>query len=93
MLLRQTDCSMRCKTNEWFCSYLKKRKQFVSIQNIMSSVKEILTGASQQLVFGPYFFLIYINDLHKSTRFSKTYHFTDDRNIIQSSLLLEKVPK
>ena len=32
-------------TIEWFWSYLKKRKQFVSIKNNMSSIKEISAGA------------------------------------------------
>ena len=34
---------IRGVSNEWFYSYLKKRKQFVSIENKMSSVKEIWT--------------------------------------------------
>ena len=71
--------------NEWFSSYLKKRKQFVSIDNNMSSVKEILTGVSQGSVLGPLLFLIYINYLHKSIRFSKTYHSADDTSFIQSN--------
>ena len=78
---------------EWFCSYLKKRKQFVSIQNNMSSTKEILTGVPQGSVLGPLLFLIYINDLHKSIRFSKTYHFADDTSIIQSNPLLDRLSK
>ena len=86
ILLRKLDYyGIRGIANEWFCSYLKKRKQFVSIQNNMSSIKEILTGVPQGSVLGPLLFLIYINDLHKSIRFSKTYHFADDTSIIQSN--------
>ena len=59
--------------NEFFCSYLKKRKQFVSKEINMSSLKEIL----KKSVLGPLLFLIYINDPPKSIRFSKKYHFVD----------------
>ena len=86
MLLQKLD-------NEWSCSYLKKRKQFVSIENNMSSVKEILTGVPQGSILGPLRFLIYINDLHKSIRFSKTYHFADDTSIIQSNPSLKRLSK
>ena len=59
----------------------------------MSSVKEILTGVPQVSVLGPLLFLIYIYDLHKSIRFSKTYHFADDTSIIQSNPSLERLSK
>ena len=59
----------------------------------MSSVKEILTGLPQGSVLGPLLFLIYINDLHKSIRFSKTYRFADDTSIIQSNPSLERLSK
>ena len=59
----------------------------------MSSVKEILTGVPQGSVLGPLLFLIYINDLHRSIRFSKTYHLADDTSIIQSNLSLERLSK
>ena len=78
---------------EWFCSYLKKKKHFVSIQNIMPSVKEILTGVPQGSILGPLLFLIYTNDLHKSIRFSKAYHLADDTSIIQSNPSLERLSK
>ena len=40
ILLRKFDnCDIRGITNKWFCSYLKKKKQFVSIQSNMSSLK------------------------------------------------------
>ena len=70
ILLRKLDYyCIKGIANEWFCSYFKKRKQFVSIENNMSSVKEILTGVPQGSVYGPLLFLIYINDLHKGIRF------------------------
>ena len=94
ILLRKLDYyGIRGIANEWFCSYLKKRKQFVSIQNNMSSIKEILTGVPQGSVLGPLLCLINIKDLHKSIRFSKTYHFADDTSIIQSNPLLDRLSK
>ena len=90
ILVRKLDCfGIKGIANKWFCSYLKKRKQFVSVQNNVSSVKEILTGFPQGSVQGSLLFLIYISDLQKSIRFSKTYHFADDTSIIQSKPLLD----
>ena len=40
--LRKVDYyGIRSIANEWFCSYPKKRKQFVNVENGMSSFKEI----------------------------------------------------
>ena len=59
----------------------------------MSLVKEILTGVPQGSVLGPLLFFIYDNDMYKSIRFSKTYHFSDDTSIIQSNPSLERLSK
>ena len=94
ILLRKRDYyGIRGIANEWFCSYLKKRIQFSSMENSMFSVIEILTGVPHGSVLGPLLFLIYINDLHKSITFSKTCHFADETNIIQSNPLLERLSK
>ena len=69
--------------NEWFCSYLTKRKQHVIIGNQVSTLNEISTEVPQGSV-RPLLFLIYIDDLHKYIKYYKTYHFGDDTSIIQS---------
>ena len=79
--------------NEWFCSYLTKRKQNVIIANQVSTLYEISTGVPQGSVLGPLLFLIYINDLHKCIKHPKTYHFADDTSIIQSHSLLQILSK
>lgn len=67
---------------ECFCSYLKSSKQFVSVYAFVSNTKHICTGVLQGSVLGPLLFLIYIHDLHTCTKYSKTYHFCDDTNIL-----------
>ena len=57
----------------------------------MSSVKEILTGVTQGSVLGPLVLLIFMNDLHKSIRFWKAYHFADDTSITQFNQSLERL--
>ena len=83
---------MRELSRDWFQSYLKNRKQFVSISNSTSNTEEINTGVPQGSVLGSLLFL-YINDLHKSVKHSKTYHFADDTNIMQSNKSLDVLSK
>ena len=52
-------------------------------------IKELVTGVPQGSVLGPLPFLLYVNDLHNSVKYSKTYHFADDTSVILSSNSLE----
>ena len=86
ILLKKLDYyGVRGIANEWFASYLKNRKQFVSIGGHISSTQVIQTGVPQGSVLGPLLFLLYVNDLNKSIKNSRAYHFADYTNILLSN--------
>ena len=62
-------------------SYLSNRKQFVVFDDIDSQVLDLKTGVPQGSILGPLLFLIYINDIVKSSNFSKFILFADDTTI------------
>ena len=82
-------CGIRGVAKDLFRSYLDNRKQYVTLNGANSSIKTILTGVPQGSVLEPLLFLIYINDLCKCVKYSETYHFADDTNMLLSYSLLE----
>ena len=68
--------------NDWFKSYLTNRMQYVSIDGISSDLLKVNFGVLQGSVLGPLLFLLYINDLHSSIRFSPCFHFADDTGLL-----------
>ena len=94
ILLEKLDYyGIRGVAKDWFRSYLGNPKQYVTLNGSNSSFKAILTGVPQESVLGPLLFLISIKDLRKCVKYSETYHFADDTNVLLSHNSLETVAK
>ena len=70
----------------WVISYLTERKQFVQIDDKLSSTIEVAFGVPQGSILGPVIFNLYVNDLSDSLEASVTSHqYTDDTTIYAHS--------
>ena len=77
--------------NEWFKSYLSKRKQYASINGYDSNLADVKFGVPQGSVLGPLLFLIQINDLNQTFKFCKAHHFADDTNLLHFSKSVKRL--
>ena len=63
-------------------SYLSDRVQSTQIERDISNKQPMTCGVPQDSVLGPLLFLLYVNDIHKSSDKLAFYLFADDTNLL-----------
>ena len=81
LLQKLAHYGIRGLANDWICSYLNNRSQFVSYDGINSDKQIIKCGVPQGSILGPLLFLVYINDLASVSNQLFMYMFADDTNV------------
>ena len=69
---------------KWFRSYLSNRKQFILYDDFKAEVKIVKRDVPLGSILGPLLFLIFLNDLSKSTQVLDPVLFADDTNLFCS---------
>ncbi len=65
----------------WFKSYITNRNQYVHVNYVDSSLRNLTCGVPQGSVLGPVLFLIYMNDIGEIAKLAKILLFADDTNV------------
>ena len=91
LLYKLNNYGIRGIVLSWLKSYLSNRQQFVSIDNVESSLLNIKCGVPQGSILGPLLFLIYINDIVNSSTVLAFVLFADDTNIVLSHTNLNEL--
>ena len=86
MLLKKLNIyGIKGKSLKWFHSYLTNKKQFIKYCDQNTNLEVLRCGVSQGFILGPLLFLIFVNDLKKSTKLLDPIMFADDTNLFYSS--------
>ena len=71
--------------HRWFTSYFCNRQQFVSIGTSKSSLRRVSCGVAQGSIVGPLLFILYMNDIVRSSSILKFLLYADDTSLVHHS--------
>ena len=91
LLCKLHHCGIRGIINAWFSSYLSCRTQSTQLGSTVSNKETIVCGVPQGSVLGPLLFLIYVNDMHRSSNKLDFYLFADDTNLLYADKDLNNI--
>ena len=83
-LQKLNNYGIRGIVNQWVCSYLTHRKQYVQIKGTKSSLERIICGVLQGSILDPTLFNLYLNDICNVSSILEFTLFADDTSIIYS---------
>ena len=72
-------------------SYLKSRKQCVSVNNIKSTFEEIISGVPQGSIVGPILLNIFFNDFFYFILVASAHNFADDNTLSSFAKTIENL--
>ena len=82
ILLSKLDLyGIRAGENQWFKSYLSKRKQKVFVNGVESNFYFLKSGVPQGSILGPFLFIVYINDMARATNYFTVRLFAHDTSL------------
>ena len=81
LLKKLENYGIRGNANNLIASYLSNRFQYVSVLDEDSEKLPVIYGVPQGSCLGPLLFIIYINDISRTTDLGKFVLFADDTNI------------
>ena len=68
----------------WLKSFLSNRFQSVSVEGKLSFIHLVLSGVPQGTVLGPLLFIIFIDDIYESVKYSLARSFADDTRLTKA---------
>lgn len=84
LLHKRNYCGFRGIIHDRLSSYLTNRSQTTQIESNILTKEKTLCGVPQGSVLGPLLFLIYTNDIHRSSDKFNIHLFADDTNLLYS---------